>query len=278
MVLFSQVSCWFFTDKLESVDKKSKTALLMEQRKYKDIIFSSVGRGIQFGLRVLHLMQWGKENYDFRFILRLDDDIMLCLDHLLWDLPNIPSTNVHYGFLVCERKDFTFIDDATTMYSRDLIDKYLSQKPNDILCHPFGDAQVDIWEKALGLNESAVIHADNDRIHHSPPASSDKKLKSKKDFCDSYIALHGIFGNEMLQFWRRRGKGNFITKYSRKSSSHFCPYPVSLNNSWYNGLPMPPKPCYLMPTWNMKRYNHYPGREEVYYGKFRQPQWKGRLC
>ena len=272
MALSFQVSCWFFTDKRESIgDERTKMQLLMEQKEYKDIKFSSVGGGIQFGLRVLDLMQWGKANYDYKFILRIDDDIMLCLDHLLWDLPNFPLTNVHYGYLSCYRKDFTFIDDATTMYSSDLIDKYLSQKPDKILCHPFADAQVDLWEKILGL-DSTIIHADNDRIHQDPPASFAANLKKRNDLCDSYISIHGIYGDEMLKFWKRRGAGKF-TKYVRKPPSHFCPHPVKLNNSLYNGIPMPPKPCHQKPTWNMEGYKHYPGREEVYYGGKQKPRW-----
>ena len=261
MVVFSQVSCWFFTDKLASIGKqKTKWKLLMEQRDHDDIIFSQVGRGIQFGLRFLHLIQWGNANYDFKYLMRIDDDILLCLDHLLWDLPNFPLQNVHYGWLHCQGKMLVYINEGMTMFSNDLIERFLSQKTNETLCHPFGDQQIAIWKQELGLN-GTILKSDNDRIHHSPPASRSKLLKNNTNLCNKYIAIHGLYANDMLEFWQRRGNKSY-NLFIDKGPKAFCRYKPSLRWQSFGGIyRQEPKPCALHPEWNLNNHTAYHGRE-----------------
>ena len=61
---------------------------------------------------------------------------------LMWDLPNFPSTDVHYGWMHCQMPNVVYIDEGFSMYSTDLVERYLSQEGGKIMCHPFGDQQV----------------------------------------------------------------------------------------------------------------------------------------
>lgn len=232
----------------------------MEQRQYEDVIFSPVGRGIQFGLRFLHLMQWGKENYDFKYIMRIDDDIMLCLDHLLWDLPNFPLTSVHYGWLHCQGEKLVYIDEGMAMFSSDVIETFLSQKSNETLCHPFGDQQIAIWEQELGLIRT-ILRPDNDRIHHTPPASRSKALRNNNNLCNRYIAIHGLYANDMIEFWQRRGNKSY-NSFVEKGSKAFCRYEPALRWQSFGGIyRQEPKPCALGPQWDLHNHTRYRGRE-----------------
>ena len=232
----------------------------MEQQQHDDIIFSPIGRGIQFGLRVLHLMQWGKENYDFKYLMRIDDDIMLCVDHLLWDLPNFPLQSVHYGWLHCQGMKLVYIDEGMTMFSNDVIEKFLSQKSNETLCHPFGDQQIAIWEQKLGLI-GTILRPDNDRIHHTPPASRSKQLKNNTNLCNHYIAIHGLYANDMLEFWQRRGNKSY-NSFVEKGSKAFCKYKPFLRwQSFFGIYRQEPKPCALRSKGNLQNHTWYHGRE-----------------
>eukprot|EP00794_Sanderia_malayensis_P004872 gene4872-5511_t len=261
----SRVACWFFTDRIDSIsDENIRTAIEQEQSEHGDIIFTPVGRGIEFGFRILYLFQWAKANYNFSFALRTDDDVMLCVDHLLWDLPHFPRRDVHYGWLHCQGDGIVYIDEGIVMFSDDLISKFLAQDGAKMLCHPYGDQQIAIWEQELGLNQTQLIRVDNMRIHHSPPASHEARLKSQVGLCDRYIALHGLYKDDMLEFWARRGDGN-ATKYSAYTDSivgQHCSHEPFLNWRAMGGMYyQEPKPCRNKPAWNIGGFKVYPGRE-----------------
>lgn len=82
----SKIVCRFFSDSLSTMDRELKRKMTEEQSKYKDIEFMSVPRGLNFGLRMLWLIDWSINNYDFEYLLRLDDDYLLCLEMLMKDL------------------------------------------------------------------------------------------------------------------------------------------------------------------------------------------------
>ena len=82
------VLCRFFTDQLTSMEPKIKAAVVQEGLKYGDIEFMPIPGGINFGLRMLWLLEWAVRNYEFDFILRMDDDYFLCLRKLLMEIPH----------------------------------------------------------------------------------------------------------------------------------------------------------------------------------------------
>ena len=258
-----QIACWFFTDSLESIkDPVNKKRILEEQREHKDIIFTPIGNGVKFGERFLHLLMWGKANYDFKYIIRTDDDIMICIDHLMWDLPNFPSNSVHYGWMHCQMVNVVYIDEGFSMYSNDLVERYLSQKGDKIMCHPFGDQQVAVWEHSLGLKGPDVYRPDNNRIHHHPPASYDKRMKTALNICDTFIGIHGVYKDDALEFWKKRGTGNF-NKYPANKPNDFCPHYPNVNINIFGGMyHHDPKLCSSNPRWALEHHSKYAGREK----------------
>ncbi len=261
-----KVACWFFTDRFNSItNEKIRSEIQIEQDIHKDIIFTPVNPGMNFGFRFLYLIQWAKANYNFKYALRIDDDVMLCVDHLMWDLPHFPSQDVHYGWLHCQREGIVYVDDGIVMFSKDIIAKFLAQDADEILCHPYGDQQISIWEQEIGLNQTELIRADNERIHNSPPASFDKSLKKRPNLCHYYIAIHGLYKDDLLEFWNRRGNGNGseYSRYTETEVGGFCPFEPYLDWTVMGGMyRQEPKPCHPKPFWDINAaFKMYPGRE-----------------
>jgi len=55
-----------------------------------------------FGIRALQQMEWSLRNVDFDHYLRIDDDGMLCVDHLMHDLANLPLERLFWGKYWCQ--------------------------------------------------------------------------------------------------------------------------------------------------------------------------------
>lgn len=86
-----EVVCRFFTDSLSDMEPKVQTALTNENARYGDIEFMPIPKGYNFGLRLLWLMEWSVERYEFDFFLRMDDDYFVCLKRLLFEIPFRPQ-------------------------------------------------------------------------------------------------------------------------------------------------------------------------------------------
>lgn len=86
-----EVVCRFFTDSLSDMEPKVQSVLANESAKYGDLEFMPIPRGYNFGLRLLWLMEWSVERYDFDFFLRMDDDYFVCLKRLLFEIPFRPQ-------------------------------------------------------------------------------------------------------------------------------------------------------------------------------------------
>lgn len=83
----NDVLCRFFTDSPLQMNPIVKRELQDESIRYGDLEFMSVPPGINFGRRMLWLLQWSVANYNFDFFLRIDDDYFLCLRKLLAEVP-----------------------------------------------------------------------------------------------------------------------------------------------------------------------------------------------
>ena len=84
------VVCRFFTDPLSEMEPHQRNALINENRTNNDLEFMPIPKGYNFGRRMLWLMEWSAENYDFDYFLRVDDDYFVCLKKLLLELPHRP--------------------------------------------------------------------------------------------------------------------------------------------------------------------------------------------
>lgn len=86
-----EVVCRFFTDSLSDMEPKVQSVLVNESAKYGDLEFMPIPKGYNFGLRLLWLMEWSVQRYDFDFFLRMDDDYFVCLKRLLFEIPFRPQ-------------------------------------------------------------------------------------------------------------------------------------------------------------------------------------------
>lgn len=86
-----EVVCRFFTDSLYDMEPKVQSVLTNESARYGDLEFMPIPKGYNFGLRLLWLMQWSVQRYEFDFFLRMDDDYFVCLKRLLFEIPFRPQ-------------------------------------------------------------------------------------------------------------------------------------------------------------------------------------------
>jgi len=78
--------CKFFVDRLEDMESKIRDNIIKENNEYNDIEFMDVPPGVNFGRRILWLLEWSAKKYVFDFVLRVDDDVFVCMHRLLYDL------------------------------------------------------------------------------------------------------------------------------------------------------------------------------------------------
>ncbi|XP_031563750.1 probable beta-1,3-galactosyltransferase 1 [Actinia tenebrosa] len=189
------VVCRFFTDSLSNMDRKWKGILTEEHSKYNDIEFMTVPRGLNFGLRMLWLIDWSISNYDFDFLLRLDDDYLVCLERLVNELKTRKALRLYWGYFHCMQEGQVRADEAFLMLSKDVI-KSILQHRDDLFCSPFGDQSVAMWMKRI----DHVIYFHDTRLLH-------EGMKSGKyatdQLCQSYIGVHNVYPSNAFEIWKQ---------------------------------------------------------------------------
>lgn len=232
------------------IDETLYDGLLREKEKYNDMLFLPVDEGLNFGMRLLFLMEWVQTKYKPEFFLRIDDDYFLCIERLLNELPQRPKKNVVWGFWHCDLPTVTFIDESFILLSYDLVETFLSWNEETLLCHPFGDQQLGIWLNYLPNFKGFFDF----RLHHHPPASKNSNIRNLNNICDRYLGLHGTYPEDMRRFWSRANDG-------KKALTKWIPvYPKACHHrpyfKWQDIKPMfryKPELCAKNPRWNMKR-------------------------
>ncbi|XP_047133129.1 uncharacterized protein LOC100197483 isoform X1 [Hydra vulgaris] len=217
------VKCVFLTDWKPSsygVDLQS------ESIKYGDIYFQNLTGGFDFGKRFLFHMVWAMQNFKFDYFLRLDDDYFLCLERFLNEIPMPPNKLYHWGWIHCI-KDLVRPDESIILLSRDLIEIFLGQDPETMLCHKWADQMIGIWINTMSLPNFHYRH--DIRLYHNPPASFVEKFKNEKNICSTYIGVHGSYPNQMKTFWKNRGISNFNNKKTLNDHSVYCFYNQYMN-------------------------------------------------
>ena len=257
-----RIVCKFFTDKY--VRPNTLKQLERENELNKDMEFLPLSEGLWFGMRLLLVLKWATRNYDFFYLLRMDDDYYLCVERLLEELSPLPMSKFVRGYMHCKRKA-TRVDDGWMLLSNALIQSFLSRE-DLLLCHPFGDQQVAIW-----LNDEKNVEIFHDfRIHHHPPAKVVHSFQRNPFICKEYIAVHGTYPTQMLLFWDASLKLRdppMPSEVLLMPSYRYCPYDrtfdwrfIAAAGEWYR---LPPKPCRENPTWDLPT-SPFLGREKKY--------------
>ena len=196
--------------------------------------------GIEFGLRFLYHAKWASATYDFQYFLRVDDDYFVCLKKLLNELPLRPKKNLCWGYFHCELNT-SWIDESWMLYSRNIIDRFLTQDARTMLCHPHADQQISIWLN----NISDRVYFHDNRLHHRVSDSFDWQTR---DVCDTYLGVHRAFAGRMLQLGKDSGDGakkvTPVANYSVHCKSNTFDYKSFGGQYFYE-----PKPCIENVLW-----------------------------
>ena len=238
-----------------------------EQEQYGDLRFQDLEGGIQFGVRYLNHILFSFFNYDFDYMLRMDDDYFFCIDQFLSELPVPMESMFHWGWTHC----ITYAvrpEESMLLFSRDLLMHFLLQDPYQLKCHPWADQMIGAWAEDLKLRK---IFRHDPRLHHTPIISKEPTLRTERNICQKYMGVHGCYAEDMLLLWHNRGDHLTVDKNSKrnlKSSSKLCK-DVSVFK-WEEFIwrwRYKAKPCILKPSWNTTKQTlaggAYTGRGEL---------------
>ncbi|XP_065659770.1 uncharacterized protein LOC101236165 isoform X1 [Hydra vulgaris] len=251
------IKCMFLTD-WKNLDTKLGKDLLFEANKYGDLYFQNLTGGYDFGMRFLYHMVWSMQNINFDYFLRLDDDYFVCMERFLDEVPMPPKKLYHWGWVHCSL-NIVRPEESIILLSRDVIEIFLGQDPEKMLCNRWADQMIGIWNNELNLPK--LYHHDN-RLHHHPPARDIKSFKSQENICTDYIGVHGSYPIQMRTLWKNKGPKNYNKNNSLENFSSFCMYDSVMD--WKSFEPywrVEPKLCKTNPNWGGPFGTTYIGRE-----------------
>ncbi|XP_057300552.1 uncharacterized protein LOC130633660 [Hydractinia symbiolongicarpus] len=251
--------CIFMTDKLAE-NQEFYNIIKNESRTYHDMHFQNLSGGVEFGKRFLYHMVYAVTNYHFDYFLRMDDDYFFCMEKFLHEIPVPMEKYFHWGW-VHNVPNITRPEESMILFSRDVIELFLSQDPNKMLCHPLADQMVAAWSNHLSMT---YLFRHDSRLHHHPPVRDLPHIKNSRNICGRFIGVHGAYPNEMKTLWHNRGKQSIYT--TLKYNSHIVtiqrPFRWQLfDHTWQ----YEPKPCVSNPSWNTSKLfvtkGFYSGRQ-----------------
>jgi len=244
----------------QSPHSKYYEALQEESEKYGDLRFQNLNGGLEFYLRYLAQAVYGFFNYKFDYFMRMDDDYFLCMEKLLGEVPIPMQREFHWGFVHCTNGKLR-PDESITMYSQDILKKFLSQDPKKMRCSLIADLSMGMWVHDLGMRN--FFHHDK-RLHHHPIVSHKPELREKKNVCSSFIGIHGSFPEDMKIFWSNRGPTEH--KGTLWDHSTVCTATGFRHDALPDIYDYEPKLCVGHPTWKQKlatmEDGSYQGRED----------------
>ena len=254
--------CKFFTDGLQ-LTKELQKNLSAEQKIHRDIEFMPFEETRIFGIRFLYQIMWAKAKYEFKFMLHMDDDYFLCLEKLKSELYHRPKKSLVWGSYHCSFKDIIYVDEAWIIFSSDVIEQFLSQDPQTILCHPHSDQQIAVWLSTLYGSKKSLIEFHDGRLHHYPPARKLDKFKNLPQVCDNFLGVHGSSPEMIKKFGRNSADRRRILKLPKLTRiTETCHFPNVFNISKVAGMyQFDLRPCITNPRWT-------PGE-----GMWRGTQW-----
>lgn len=220
------------------------------------MVLQPLSGGREFGLRFLHQIRWATAQFNFKYFLRADDDYFICLSKLIHELEYRPKKNLLWAFFHCEGEGLVWPDEAWMVFTKDLIDRFLSQNKTKMYCHPHADQQIALW-----LNDiPSKVYFHDDRLHHDPPAAKIFKFNDMKNICDSYMGLHGAYGDKMLEYHRASNDGNKTTVPAIRRFETFCPHKTFDWTQMGTPYRFEPKLCNENPDWSLG-HDSWKGRE-----------------
>ncbi|XP_066923892.1 uncharacterized protein [Clytia hemisphaerica] len=256
------VRCNFFTDSFDGLNQTDVDKIQEENRQYNDMLFMPIKGGHRFAERLVWMLQWYTENYDFQYFLRVDDDYFICMERLLYELPYRPKSGLYWGYTHCT-DNVIRVDEGWMLLSRDIIDEALSKLDTTLPCHPFGDQAVALWIKESKLDINWF--PDNNRIVHQATAYNEHQYMFN-GFCNVYLAMHGSYQLQMLKYWilhsdYKEPKRRYFIPHIPEFTS-FCQKNRTFDlNAFWPHVRYMPKRCKDKPEWSISKAK-FIGREE----------------
>ena len=71
------MKCFFVTDGIIE-NRTKRISLLQEGNQYQDMVFQPLRGGMEFGLRFLNQIKRVNANFEFKYLLKVDDDYFVC--------------------------------------------------------------------------------------------------------------------------------------------------------------------------------------------------------
>lgn len=194
----------FFTE-INETDNQEKISYDEEVQLHQDIVLM---RGIEKGrqmyaIRALYQIEWALEHFTFTHYLRTDDDIFLCLDRLLYELPYRPDKRFIWVKYWCW-ENFACPDENFMLISSDIAHFLFSSTQSTLLqMNPKSTFAVNVafWVNFLNV----TIFDDRSRIdsqqglltdwmHSRPPDNlHPQMIKEFRNFCSDFIYAHHVF-------------------------------------------------------------------------------------
>ena len=256
--------CIFITD-FQGPNDKFFHQVQTEVKEHDDIHMQLVEGGVSFGKRFIYHMLFVEIRYQYNYFVRIDDDQMFCLNKFLTELPFPPAKMFHWGW-VHFPSAIRRPEESIILLSQDLIETFLLQPVDRILCHPLADQMIASW--LTDMNITKILRHDS-RIHHGgTPVHLNLTVMKMGNLCSAFIAIHGVYSDYMENLWNRRGETlrNVTHDLKEMSTSISIDIPFnwqSFNKEWR----YEPKLCINNPSWNTAKLMPYPqssfpGREE----------------
>ena len=182
----------------------------------------------------------------------MDDDYFLCLDKLKSELYHSPRKTLVWGSFHCGSKNIIYVDEAWILFSEDVIERFLSQDPRSVVCHPHSDQQIAFWLSSLYDKKTSLIEFDDRRLHHYPPARELEKFKNFPRVCNKYLGVHGSSPDMIRNFGADSGDRRALITRSLKLTriAETCHLPNVFNISEIRGMyKFELRPCVENPRW-----------------------------
>ena len=131
--------------------------------------------------------------------------------------------------------------------SNDLIQHFLKEQNESLMCHPFGDQAMAMWINDI----DNVTYFGDPRVHYEVSAY-EPILELHSDICEDFLALHGSYPVQIEQYWRRM----LTTPWKRYLVPQLS-YPCGdqdrkYNTTYFEGIyHAEPIPCKDSPFWNI---------------------------
>ncbi|EDO26286.1 predicted protein, partial [Nematostella vectensis] len=262
---YPEIWMGFFTDGL-GLSKDETFDLQQERAKYGDVEFLPLKGGVRFTYRLLWMMFLALEKYDFKFILKADDDYFVCLEHLNFDIRSrLQEKFLVWGWLHCERGS-QWTDEGLIIFGRDFVDEIVKRNQT-LQCHPFGDQAIGLWINALARDGLEVtFFADNKRLVHINSLDSEPYVKNS-DLCTRLLGIHQAYPARMREYWSLVKTNWFHVSFAevpREPFKSYCPYPRKFEwryfaSSWRHE----PSPCWgSKDVWSyLEKFKYFSGRQ-----------------